>query len=114
MLDYWRADVVPLQLRLLVCGRDGTLLVLAATATDTGAIDTDRKKLRFAPTCINRLRPCVSKRGLGNRPPVLNARSVVRSVVTLSALAFPPQRACPFAYAPRPAPWRVPLPAYSP
>jgi hypothetical protein len=34
-------------------------------------------------------------------------------VVRLSALAFPPQRACPFASAPHRAPWRVPLLAYS-
>jgi hypothetical protein len=40
-----------------------------ATATGSGVVDGDKEKLRFAPTCINRLRPYVSKRGLGNRPP---------------------------------------------
>jgi hypothetical protein len=40
-----------------------------ATATGCGVVDGDKEKLRSAPTCINRLRLCVSKRGLGNRPP---------------------------------------------
>jgi hypothetical protein len=40
-----------------------------ATATGTAVIGTDRKKLRFDPTCINMLWACVSKRGLGKPPP---------------------------------------------
>jgi hypothetical protein len=35
-----------------------------ATATGCGVVDGDKEKLRSAPTCINRLRLCVSKRGL--------------------------------------------------
>jgi hypothetical protein len=35
-----------------------------AMATGCGVVGGDKEKLRSAPTCINRLRLCVSKRGL--------------------------------------------------
>ena len=48
-----------------------------ATATGCGVVDGDKEKLRSAPTCINRLRLCVSKRGLRNRF-ILDALSGVK------------------------------------
>jgi hypothetical protein len=58
-----------------------------ATATGCGVVDGDKEKLRSAPTCINRLRLCVSKRGLRNRP-LLNAPSDAGLVLVVKPSAF--------------------------
>ena len=54
-------------------------------AVSFGAVG--KTKLRSAPTCINRLRLCVSKRGLRNRP-LLNAPSDAGLVLVVKPSAF--------------------------